>query len=657
MTSKMQAFLKLTVAALLSFATAPLYASAPVQKMGFTEPNQTPPFLMDKDMTRGAAGDGSLVFSLDLLFGANTPKTTSILPLIQYDSAKLDIIEIANVAQAGLVKPDPARLNEYKYRIAESSRNPAFADADMEFALAWIDLNEITAVSGATPEKPMRVATVKFRWRADATGDSQIAIIEAEAGVADEGFHGTNIFLQGPVQAEITARPKSIDATAGATEIRVKCALSRPVSTPVICALGGGSGAEPGGYTAPPAMHSATIVIPEGKTWKSRTFHITPKASDAGKTLKIALRDASGANRAKIARDPEPARILLTTPGLDVSKESITTREGGRDKKFKVRLTVPPSGGDVVVAISSTDTGEATVNPASLRFTSENWDEKQEVIVSGADDRFDDGDKEYTINLVVDSANTGATRYHGITASLSGTTIDTDEAKPVLKASPIYLSETGGKQTVVITAELDDSVVFESDTRITLKNAGGTATEGADYRSFTLQDSIVIPAGAATASLTFAIRTKPDTSNDEKETILIAGEFDRPGVTADAVELTISEFNLNVDGNSGKDEKAVVNAQDGILIMRYLLGVRGDALTAGQTGATPETVESHIQKCLAILDVDDDEDVDETDGTLVARYLLGLRGLALVHDLYGPEVPKLPKAAVITQHLDRFAPQ
>ena len=641
MTSKMQAFLKLTVAALLSFAVAPLYAAAPVQKMGFTEPNQTPPFLMDKDMTRGAAGDGSLVFSLDLLFGANTPKTTSILPLIQYDSAKLDIIEIANVAQAGLVKPDPARLNEYKYRIAESSRNPAFADADMEFALAWIDLNEITAVSGATPEKPMRVATVKFRWRADATGDSQIAIIEAEAGVADEGFHGTNIFLQGPVQAEITARPKSIDATAGATEIRVKCALSRPVSTPVICALGGGSGAEPGGYTAPPAMNSTTIVIPEGKTWKSRTFHITPKASDAGKTLKIALRDASGANRAKIAHDPEPARILLTTPGLDVSKESITTREGGRDKKFKVRLTVPPSGGDVVVAISSTDTGEATVEPASLRFSAENWDEKREVTVKGADDRFDDGDKEYTINLVVDSANTGATRYHGITASVSGTTIDTDEAKPVLKASPIYLSETGGKQTVVITVELDDSVVFESDTRITLKNAGGTATEGADYRSFTLQDSIVIPAGAATASLTFAIRTKPDTSNDEKETILIAGEFDRPGVTADAVELTISEFNLNVDGNSGKDEKAVVNAQDGILIMRYLLGVRGDALTAGQTSATPETVAAHIEKCMGFLDVDNNGNVNQTDGTLIARYLLGLRGDDLFGGLPIPPAPIL----------------
>ena len=641
MTSKMQAFLKLTVAALLSFATAPLYAAAPVQKMGFTEPNQTPPFLMDKDMTRGAAGDGSLVFSLDLHFGASAPKTVGISPLIQYDSAKLDIIEITNVAHAGFFKPAPSRVSDYKHKIAESSRMPAFADADTEFSLVWADMFEIAAVSGATLEKPVRVATVKFKWLADAAGDSQIAIIESDVGSADEGFHGTNIFLRGPAQAEITARPKSIDATAGATEIRVKCALSRPVSTPVICALGGGSGAEPGGYTAPPAMHSATIVIPEGKTWKSRTFHITPKASDAGKTLKIALRDASGANRAEIARDPEPARILLTTPGLDVSKESITTREGGRDKKFKVRLTVPPSGGDVVVAISSTDTGEATVDPASLRFTSENWDEKQEVTVKGADDRFDDGDQEYKINLVVDSANTGATRYHNIAASVSGTTIDTDEAKPVLKAFPIYLSETGGKQTVVITAELDDSVVFESDTRITLKNAGGTATEGADYRSFTLQDSIVIPAGAATASLTFAIRTKPDTFNDEKETILIAGEFDRPGVTADAVELTISEFNLNVDGNSGKDEKAVVNAQDGILIMRYLLGVRGEALTAGQTSATPETVESHIEKCMGFLDVDNNGNVNQTDGTLIARYLLGLRGDDLFGGLPIPPAPIL----------------
>ena len=52
---------------------------------------------------------------------------------------------------------------------------------------------------------------------------------------------------------------------------------------------------------------------------------------------------------------------------------------------------------DVTIALSSSDTTEGTVLPASLTFTAANWNMPQTVTVTGVDDALDDGDVAYTI--------------------------------------------------------------------------------------------------------------------------------------------------------------------------------------------------------------------------------------------------------------------
>ena len=52
---------------------------------------------------------------------------------------------------------------------------------------------------------------------------------------------------------------------------------------------------------------------------------------------------------------------------------------------------------DVTIALSSSDTTEGTVAPASLTFTTANWNVAQTVTVTGVDDALDDGDVAYTI--------------------------------------------------------------------------------------------------------------------------------------------------------------------------------------------------------------------------------------------------------------------
>ncbi len=52
---------------------------------------------------------------------------------------------------------------------------------------------------------------------------------------------------------------------------------------------------------------------------------------------------------------------------------------------------------DVTIALSSSDTTEGTVGPASLTFTNANWAAPQTVTVTGVDDAAVDGPQAYTI--------------------------------------------------------------------------------------------------------------------------------------------------------------------------------------------------------------------------------------------------------------------
>ena len=49
--------------------------------------------------------------------------------------------------------------------------------------------------------------------------------------------------------------------------------------------------------------------------------------------------------------------------------------------------------GNVVIDLSASDTGEATVDKSTLTFTAGDWNSPQTVTVTGVDDSLDDGDK------------------------------------------------------------------------------------------------------------------------------------------------------------------------------------------------------------------------------------------------------------------------
>ena len=77
--------------------------------------------------------------------------------------------------------------------------------------------------------------------------------------------------------------------------------------------------------------------------------------------------------------------------------------ESGNTDTFTVVLDGRPIT-DVVLSISSADTGEATVT-STLTFTSANWDTAQTVTVTGADDDIIDGTITSTITVSVNDGS------------------------------------------------------------------------------------------------------------------------------------------------------------------------------------------------------------------------------------------------------------
>ena len=110
---------------------------------------------------------------------------------------------------------------------------------------------------------------------------------------------------------------------------------------------------------------------------------------------------------------------MTPTPGL-------TTTEAGGTATFTVVLNTQPTA-NVTIALSSSDTTEGTVSPASLTFTTANWNVAQTVTVTGVDDAVDDGNVAYTI--VTAPATSTDPNYNGVNAAdVAVTNTDNDAA-------------------------------------------------------------------------------------------------------------------------------------------------------------------------------------------------------------------------------------
>ncbi|MCP4852680.1 MAG: hypothetical protein GY900_13230, partial [Actinomycetia bacterium] len=176
------------------------------------------------------------------------------------------------------------------------------------------------------------------------------------------------------------------------------------------------------------------------------------------------------------------------TPGFTVSESSRTVSETGSTQTFTVVLTGQPSS-DVVIDVASDDTGEATVSPSALTFTSSNWDTPQTITVTGIPDYSDDGDQTSTVTVSVNDGSSDDDYDSLADGTVSVTTTDIDAAPG------LTVTQTGGSTSVneassgntdTFTVVLDMQPSPSNDVVLTVTSADtGEATVSASSLTFT----------------------------------------------------------------------------------------------------------------------------------------------------------------------------
>ena len=117
---------------------------------------------------------------------------------------------------------------------------------------------------------------------------------------------------------------------------------------------------------------------------------------------------------------------------------------------------------------------------------------------------------------------------------------------------------------------------------------------------------------------------------------------------------------LNVDGSAAATRyHALV---DGLIVVRFMRGVTGTALTAGTSVAgaaitDPAVIAAYLSSLGTLLDIDGNGAIDPAiDGLLIMRYMLGLRGDALIADALGTAPRARSTAAAIEAWLAALMP-
>ena len=227
--------------------------------------------------------------------------------------------------------------------------------------------------------------------------------------------------------------------------------------------------------------------------------------------------------------------LIWALPQPAAAQDVRETSEAGRTTRIETVLMSKPEA-DVTVAVSSSDTSEGTVSPASLVFTPENWNTPQSVIVTGVDDDMDDGDQRYTIRVAPAPSSV-------ISASVANVPmINKDDDDPptgiVLSVSPTTLAEDAGETEVTVRARVTGSTTYGSDVTVTVSVTGSGTPDAVDFGAVSGFD-IVIAAGANSAMGTFKLTPTADAIDESDETVTVSGAADNSAtVTSDTLTLT-----------------------------------------------------------------------------------------------------------------------
>ena len=241
------------------------------------------------------------------------------------------------------------------------------------------------------------------------------------------------------------------------------------------------------GHSGTDLTLSKTALTFETSNWNTPQMVGVTGAADATAAKVILSHEVSSdADSAYDALTASDVEVSLLAPrdkaqiqiGVDTSAKTLTVTEGSSDT-YSLVLSHRPSGDVSVVVNDPTDNTDVTTSPASLTFTTSNWDILQTVTVSSAHDP-DGADEAATV-----THNVSGGGYDGITAPDVSVTVVDDDRAIVLSRTSLEVDEgdaTGATYTVKLatqpSAQVTVAVTGHSGTDVSVDTASLTFTTG-----------------------------------------------------------------------------------------------------------------------------------------------------------------------------------
>lgn len=252
-------------------------------------------------------------------------------------------------------------------------------------------------------------------------------------------------------------------------------------------------------------------------------------------------------------------------------------------------------------------------------------------------------DKTITLSLLSSTSNT----VNAGSGSQS-TTLVSDDSDVSIAVSDSQLSENSANNTATITISRNGNL----DNALTVNfESSGTATLGQDV-NLTQTNSITIPSNQASATFTLNVINDTNAEDTETFTINLLSSNNYQLSENNSISLSIvdnDEICVDIDGNGKVDALT-----DGLTLTRYLIGLRGDSLiqntlAVDATRTTSEEVTNFIEGQLpsTCYDIDGNNKNDAlTDGLLLIRYLVGFRGNDLINGVLSNDATRTSGDAI-----------
>ena len=156
------------------------------------------------------------------------------------------------------------------------------------------------------------------------------------------------------------------------------------------------------------------------------------------------------------------AKYVIYKSGVDLTEKNLEVPEDGSIGTFLVSLPFAPNASHTV-NVTSSDTGEATVSPATLTFTTSNWNTRQLVTVTGVNDNTT-GHDSATITMSSDSGNDAGDAI--ILDAVVNVTLQDDDAAAGVTLSATSLNIGGSDTTATYTMVLDKQPAGQGNSRV-----------------------------------------------------------------------------------------------------------------------------------------------------------------------------------------------